>query len=213
MAINSPNMLRTAAVATLERAINFALRYDPGTTLKLESLHGQVFAIECTEPALILFIHIDAPMRLSEHYDGPVTTRIVGSLKDFTQLATAEDPAGALINSDISVHGKSGPLIELQQIFKLLDVDWEEPIAEIIGDVPAHHVGVGIRRAAKFAKTLPPKLQTRIEKHLYEESKLLPTRADVDQWVDGVAKLNIDIERMRARVMQLRNRRQRGAGS
>jgi len=210
MSTPSPNMLRTAAVATLERTINFALRYDPGTALALESLHGHVFAIECSDPAICLYIHIDAPLRLSEHYEGDVTTRVVGSVKDFASLATSEDPAAALINSDISVHGKSGPLIELQQIFKHLDVDWEEPIADIVGDVPAHQIGIGARRAAKFAKALPPKIQALIEKHLFEESKLLPMRADVDTWVGEVAKLNIDIERMRARIAQLQARRQRG---
>lgn len=208
MSTNTPNMLRITALAALERVINVGLHYDPGTAHALASLHGHVFAIESTDPSFTLYLHVDVPITLTERYEGDVTTRIVGTLQDFVRLAVAEDPASALINSDISVHGKSGPLIELQKILKHLDIDWEEPIADVLGEVPAHQIGIGLRKTAKWAKTLPPMLQQRLEKHLFDEAKLLPRREDVDAWVKDVAKLNISIERLRARITQLQQRQQ-----
>lgn len=207
---DSPNTLRTAAVASLERLINFALRYDPGTHQALARMHGLVFELQCREPSFSLFLHIEDPIRLTEIYEGSVTTRIEGTLKDFAALAVADDPASALINSDISVHGKSGPLIELQGILKQLDVDWEEPLAEIVGDVAAHQIGLGARKTAHIAKGLPEKLQQKVKNHLIKEAQLLPSRDEVDAWMSDVAKLNIDIERLRAHVIQVKRRREQG---
>jgi ubiquinone biosynthesis protein UbiJ len=207
---DSPSTIRIAAVASLERLINFALRYDPGTQLALKSLHGQVFALQCIDPHFTLYLHVDEPIRLTELHEGTITTRIEGTLKDFAGLALADDPASALINSDISVHGKSGPLIELQGVLKQLDIDWEEPLADFVGDVAAHQIGIGVRKSVRVAKVLPEKLQTRVKHHLVEEAKLLPNRAEVEAWMNDVAKLNIDIERLRAKMAQLKQRRQQG---
>lgn len=203
-------LAKTAAFGALEHLINRALVLDPGTRLALQTLHGHVFALECSEPALELFLHIDEPLRLTERYEGDVTTRVVGSARDFASLLGADDPASALINSDISVHGKSGPLIELQQILKQVDIDWEEPLADIFGEPVGHQIGRGIRRAAAHAKTVPPKLQARVETHLFDEARLTPRREEFDAWVKGVGELNVNIERLRAKVNLLRKRRDQG---
>lgn len=203
-------LAKTAAIGALEGLLNRALALDPGTLQALQSLHGQVFALACTEPQLEIYLHVDAPLRLSERFEGDVTTRIVGRGRDFVALVGADDPASALINSDISVHGKSGPLIELQGILKNIDIDWEEPLAEIFGDPIGHQLGRGIRQAAACAKTVPPRLQARVEHHLFDEARLTPRRAEFDAWVKGVAELNVDIERLRAKIQLLRRRRNQG---
>ena len=209
--VEQVSLAKTAAIGALEHAINRALQLDPGTLQALRALHGHIFAVECTEPAIQLFLHINDPLRLSEHHEGDVTTRVVGSASDFAGLVTADDPAAALINSGISVHGKTGPLIELQHILKNVDIDWEEPIADIFGDPLGHQIGRGIRRAMAFAKTLPPKLQARIEAHLYDEARLTPRRQEFEAWVKGVADLNMGIERLQAKVNLLRRKREQGA--
>ena len=203
-------LVKTAAIGALEHTINRALQLDPGTLQALQALHGHVFALECTEPVLQLFLHIDEPLRLSERHEGDVTTRVVGSASDFAGLVTSDDPAAALINSGISVHGKTGPLIELQHILKHVEIDWEEPIADIFGEPAGHQIGRGIRRAMAFAKTIPPKLQTRIETHLFDEARLTPRRQEFDAWVTGVADLNMGIERLQAKLNLLRRKREQG---
>lgn len=204
-------LAKTAAIGALEHLINRALDLDPGTQQALTSLQGHVFALECSEPAVQLFLHIDEPLRLSERFDGEVTTKVVGSAKDFAALVSAEDPASALINSDISVHGKSGPLIELQQILKQVDIDWEEPLADLFGEPAGHQIGRGIRRAMAFAKTVPPRVQSRVETHLFDEARLTPRREEFESWVKGVAELNVGIERLQAKLNVLKKQRQKGA--
>ncbi|HSG59830.1 MAG TPA: SCP2 sterol-binding domain-containing protein [Pseudomonadales bacterium] len=204
------SLAKTAAMGVLEGMLNRALALDPGTRHALQSLHGHVFALACTEPPLEIYLHVDAPLRLSERFEGVVTTRIVGRAKDFAALVSAEDPASALINSDISVHGKSGPLIELQGILKNIDIDWEEPLADLFGDPLGHQLGRGIRGAAAMVKTIPPRVKARVEKHVFDEARLTPRREEFDAWVKGVADLNIEVERLRAKIHLLRRRRNLG---
>ena len=42
----------TAACVTIEKTIQAALRYDPGSRYALERLHGQVLAIDLAQPEL-----------------------------------------------------------------------------------------------------------------------------------------------------------------
>jgi ubiquinone biosynthesis protein UbiJ len=202
------NLAKTAALGAFEGIINAALKLDPGTQYALQKLHGHVFALECTEPALSIYLHVDEPVRISERFEGDVTTRIVGNSRDFMALVGAEDPASALINSDISVHGKSGPLIELQQILKQLDIDWEEPLADLFGEPAGHQLGRAIRGSARRLAKVPPLVKTRVEQHMFDEARLTPRREEFEVWVKDVAELNVGIERLRAKIHLLRRRKQ-----
>ena len=106
-----------------------------------------MFALECTAPAFIVYL---APtesgsVRLMGVHDGPVTTRVRGGASDYAALATSEDPTATLINSPLELSGDSGPLIQLQQTLGQLDLDWEAPLVEALGDVAGHQLAEVLR--------------------------------------------------------------------
>ena len=108
--------VHTAALAALEATVNRALQLAPGSAATLAPVEDCVFALHCTAPAIDVFLQPEGgAIRLMGMYDGPVTTSIRGEASDFTELATASDPAATLINGNLELHGDSAPLLELQK--------------------------------------------------------------------------------------------------
>ena len=97
-----PPVLQGAALSGLENLINKALQLDPATSAKLQALDGQRFSLELKEPDLNIGIGISGKrLRILGQHSNKVTTRLSGRWSDFAKVATATDPAGALINGDI----------------------------------------------------------------------------------------------------------------
>ncbi|MEH6557529.1 MAG: SCP2 sterol-binding domain-containing protein [Oceanicoccus sp.] len=199
------NTLHTAAIATLETAINKALQLDPSTLIKLNTLQNHVFSLHCTAPEIDLyFIPGENEVRLCGMFDDEADTRLTGSAREFAKLATATDPASALINGELELHGDSQALINLQKILKQLDIDWESSLASIFGDVIGHQMGRTIRRATRFGLQAFKGLKRQIDDYVIEESNMLPPRWQVDRFYNDVDQLAMRTERLQAQLQKLR---------
>ena len=200
--------LHTAGLAALEGALNRALALAPAGRAKLAGLDGEVFALECTAPAFIVYL---APLengsvRLMGVYDGPVTTRVRGGASDFAALATAGDPAATLINSPLELSGDSGPLIQLQQILGQLDLDWEAPLVEALGDVPGHQFAEVLRAGFSWGRATGASLARQLEEFIHEEARLSPPRLELEDFYRDVQDLGLQVDRLASRIARLRRR-------
>lgn len=199
------NTLHTAAIATLETAINKALQLDPSTLIKLNALQNHVFSLHCTAPEINLyFIPGENEVRLCGMFDDEADTRLTGSAREFAKLATATDPASALINGELELHGDSQALINLQKILKQLDIDWESSLASIFGDVIGHQMGRTIRQATRFGLQALTGLKRQVDDYVIEESNMLPPRWQVDSFYNDVDQLAMRTERLQAQIQKLR---------
>lgn len=199
--------LHTAALATLETAINGALRLDTSTTRALGELEGRVFRVELQGTGADIYLLPDEQgMQLRGYYDGPVDTHVIGSPADFVELISAEDAASTLINGGISLSGESGPLLQLQAILHRLELDWESALAELIGDVPAHQVGRLVRGGARWGKQAIQSLNRQVEEFVHEEARLLPPASELQDHYESIAQLGLAVDRLEARVEKQRQR-------
>lgn len=199
--------LHTAALAALETAVNRALELAPGSVGTLEPLQDCVFALHCTAPTVDVYLQPDnGQMRLMGIYDGPVTTSIRGEASDFTELATSSDPAATLINGNLELHGDSGPLIELQKALSHLDVDWEAPLVDTLGDVAGHQIAEMLRSAFSWGQQASRGLSRQIEEFIHEEARLSPPRLELEDFYRDVQELGMRVERLESRTARLRRK-------
>lgn len=197
--------LHTAGLAGLEFAINQALSLDPASQNKLGQLKGHVFHLEFTAPELDFYlIPGDKDISLRGIYQYEADTKLSGSANEFIKLATASDPANALINGELELHGDSNALIELQKIGQQLDLDWEAPLADLFGDVIGHHIGKTVRSGFKFASQAFKNFKRQTEEYIKEESNLLPPKWQVERFYDDVSQIKMRTERLEARINKLR---------
>jgi ubiquinone biosynthesis accessory factor UbiJ len=199
--------IHTAALAALETAVNRALALSAGSADALAPLEGCVFALHCTSPTVDVYLEPESTgIRLMGIYDGPVTTSIRGEASDFTELATSNDPAATLINGNLELVGDSAPLIELQKTLSHLDVDWEAPLVDTLGDVAGHQVAELLRGTFRWGKQAGDSLSRQLEEFIHEEARLSPPRLELEDFYRDVQELGMRVERLQSRARRLRKK-------
>lgn len=208
MAAGTPDpALHTAALAAAERAVNSALALDPVSRARLAELGEVTFHIQCTAPAIDLYLQPEPPgLRLLGWWDGDVTTAVKGSASDFTELAGASDPAATLINGNLSLHGDSAPLLALQAVVSDLQLDWEAPLVNVLGDVPGHQLANTLRGIFRWGRQASKSMNRQLEEFIHEEARLSPPRLEVDDFYRDVQDLSLRVDRLAARSKRLRQR-------
>ena len=199
--------VHTAALAALEATVNRALQLAPGSAATLAPVEDCVFALHCTAPAIDVFLQPEGgAIRLMGIYDGPVTTSIRGEASDFTELATASDPAATLNNGNLELHGDSAPLLELQKALSQLEVDWEAPLVDTLGDVAGHQLAEILRAAFSWGRQASRGLARQLEEFIHEEARLSPPRLELEDFYRDVQDLGLQVERLESRITRLRRK-------
>jgi ubiquinone biosynthesis protein UbiJ len=205
--------LHTAALAALEAGLNRTLNLSPQSKPGLARLEDCVFALHCTAPTLDIYLHPNAQgIRLAGTHQGPVTTSIKGKAADFTELANSRDPTATLINGGLELDGDSGPLIALQQVLSTLDIDWEAPLVETLGDVAGHQVAQILRHTFSWGKQASTGLTRQLEEFIHEEARLSPPRLEVEDFYRDLQELGLRVDRLQSRAERLRLRLQNSRG-
>jgi ubiquinone biosynthesis protein UbiJ len=198
---------RDLALAGIEQAINTLIGLDPAAADRLARLHGRVIAVRLTGVGLE-FIFVPGPdgqLQLLGSIEGEPDCRLSGSPLDLMRSGDKQEGPAQLFAGRVSIDGD----VELAQAFGDivgdLDIDWEEQLSGITGDVLAHQVGSGARRARRWVAELTgTTLPSNLREFLQEEVRLLPTRWEADEFADAVDQVRDTAERLAARLKRLR---------
>lgn len=195
----------TAAIAALETLVNKALLLDLSTKNGLTSLEKHVFLFHCDDPELSLYvIPGNDEVRLCGFFEGEANTGLTGSFGEFIKLAKASDPANALINGNLELHGDSNALMTLQAILKNLELDWELPISRLFGDVVGHQLGRGLRHSFRFGSQAIKTIKRQLDDFLVEESELIAPNWQIEQFFRDIDQLTLRTERIEAKLKKYR---------
>lgn len=192
------------ALAALETALNAYLRLDPGTLRRLAQLSGKVIAVELRGVGLTLFM-LPAPERLQVlgHYEGEPDARLCGSPLALLRMGLSADASAALFAGEVTISGD----VELGQAFKAaldaMEVDWEEHLSHLVGDVLAHQFGNLARSLTGWARRSTTLLEQNLGEYLQEEHRSLPHALEMEAFLAEVDELRNNVERLEARVQRL----------
>lgn len=199
--------LNVAALAALERAINAALGMDAATREQVGALAGKVFCIDCSVPAVRAYIAPGAErVQLFAHYEGAVSCTVSGAGSDFVALLGAADKASALVNGNLRISGDSAPLLALEKALGALDLDWEQRLSLVVGDVAAHQLGRAARGSARWGRRAHDSLLRHVEEFVHEEARFAPPRLEVEDFFADLRATAQRTERLEAGVRRLARR-------
>jgi len=207
-----PPLLR----AGLELALNQALALDEDSPARLAPLAGKVVALELVGLGLTLHLAVDpGGVRVLGDYRGRPDVVLRGTPVALARLG-AGDRRRALFAGEVRMEGDLEAGRRFEALLAELDIDWEEHLARWIGDAPAHQLGNLVRGLRRWVDHARGALARQLGEYLREESGQLPSRAQVQAFLDAVDRLREDAERLEARVRRLEARRGRpeegGAG-
>jgi ubiquinone biosynthesis protein UbiJ len=206
---NSGSVVKTGAIAALEFIVNRALALDPASRAQLAALQGQVFHLECTQPALDLFLILHGDrVQLGGHWEGEVTAGLRGTGSDYAELLRSDDPGATLINGAMTVSGNSKALLRLRDIAAHLDIDWEAPLASAFGDVVGHQLGRSLRFGGRLLSDAVGSLRRQVHDYVQDESDWLVPRWQLDPFRAAVAEAAQRSEQLAQNIARLQQRAQ-----
>ena len=196
--------LPAGAIAGLEAVINRYLRLDPDIGPRLAVLSGRCIAIDLRGLDLTLFIFPDEHgIQLKDHIEGEADTVLRGTPLGMAHLGLGGNTEKTLFSGEVIIEGD----VETGQAFKGildgLDIDWEEQLSRLTGDVIAHQLGNSARLARRVFRHGLATLEEDLGEYLQEELRVLPSRIETENFSADVTRLSMDIDRLAARLKRL----------
>jgi ubiquinone biosynthesis protein UbiJ len=180
---------------------------DPETNDRLKSVVGKVVNIQFkTFGYQAYFLITESGIRILDHYDGQVDVTLSGAPFDFLRLSFTSQRSTDLLENDIKISGDMDVAKQFQNIFAELDVDWEEQLSHITGDVIAHQVGKFVRALSGWAKKTSNTMQQNLTEYVQEEVRWLPSRLEVQDFLNEIDQTRHDTERLEAKMQHLTQR-------
>lgn len=188
---------------TLAKVLNHALYQNPPSLQLLNKLSGKIIRIELThlEISLTLFPDVQGITVLSD-YEGEVDVRITGAPFTLLRLLLQEQPLLAN-NPEVVIAGDMGIAQQLLELIKELNPDWEEQIAQWLGDIPAHYLTNSFQQAQEYTQDRFNTLQLNLSEYLQEEVHHLPNPMEMELFLDTIDTLRDDLERLEQRIQRL----------
>jgi len=205
--------LTASMISGLESAINRYLRLDPDSCVRMAALTGCCIGIELRGLDVTLFIFPgEQGIRIKQQFDGKADTVLRGTPLGMARLGLGGSTEKTLFSGDVSIDGD----VETGQAFKSIldeiDIDWEEQLSRLTGDVIAHQLGNAARHARKILRHGRNTLQKDVSEYLHEELRVLPARIETENFSADVTRINIDTDRLAARIKRLQSSQDNGAG-
>ncbi len=192
------------AETTIMRAVDLS----PGTRNQLKQLYPLSLQVNCLRPSIDFFVSIDAEGSISvaSYREEVATVTLAGSWRDFLAVATANDPASALINGNIRISGDTAPLLKLQSIVGDLDIDWEAPLVKALGPIAGHQLANVIRAVTKTSQSTHQRLKRQLSEFILEEGRLSPPQAEQNAFFSAVDDLVLRVDRADSRLKRIKKR-------
>ena len=199
--------LPAGMLAGLDAAFNRYLRLDPESMDRMTQLDVSCIALEFRGLELTLYITPDADgVSIRDHFDGIPDATISGTPLGLTQLGLGSRKERALFSGDVEITGNVESGQAFQAVLEGMDIDWEEQLSHVTGDIVAHHAGNAVRHAAAFLKKGGESARRNTTEYLQEELRILPARIEIENFCSDVTQLSMDVDRLAMRVERLRKR-------
>jgi ubiquinone biosynthesis accessory factor UbiJ len=185
----------------LEKRMNRVLLQHPEALKQLQELHERiaVIVIQPFNIRLICLFRTQGIEFLEKMYIEPQVC-IEGSLLAFLAMNFSENQLADIFAGKIKITGDIDTAQKVQSFFNALHIDWEEILATYTNDHFAYYIGQSVKKTFSFAQRFKQTLENNTREYLQEELKLLPTRIELDSFLNQVDKLRHDVDRLDAKI-------------
>ncbi|MCP5347294.1 MAG: hypothetical protein R3F41_17240 [Gammaproteobacteria bacterium] len=212
-----------------ESLVNRCIGQDMKLAEGISRHSGKTLQLQCTMPALDIYVHFyPASVTLSFAAEDPrvettaaghryanqtvdpnadaepsaADARISGSA--VTLLGLLTDRNRSLVNPALQISGDVEFVQSVYRLFTGMQIDWQEPLSRIIGDVPTHGLQQFLDRLKTATQQTADSVRRSLDEYLHEESRLVPPPNQVEAFDRELDALRLRLDRLQARVQLLR---------
>ena len=163
-----------------------------------------VVAVRVRDTALVAyFIVLDDTLDLVAETEREPNVVITGSLITLARM-TGQSGEAAIRDGSLDLTGDAEIAQQFQRLPTFAKPDIEEALSRIVGDVAAHGLGEMARGIGRWGRAARSTMGANVREYLQEESRDVPSRYEVDKFAASVSTLRDDVDRLEARLNQLR---------
>jgi len=186
--------------------MNRVLPLDPDYQTKLKDLRGRVVGIFFTDLDLPLyFLANENQFTVLCEYQGKPDVKLSGKSWDFFHLGMDNRGTDTSVSFDNSIHfeGDVATGQKFAQLFAELNIDWEEALADITGDIFAHQAVNVARHAGSWLKEVLTSSQDNLSEYFQEEIRITPSKIETENFIDDINIIKDDAEQLITKFEQL----------
>lgn len=188
----------------VETAINRYLALDPEMLDKIEAFSGKVIKLEITGLNKTLYmLPVGRSMQVRTKYEGEADTTLRGTPISLFKMGLATNVARLLLKGEVEISGDTRLGHQFKNIFSQMDIDWSEPLANLVGDTAAYKLQQSGMKLGTWGKDTMESVSMSISEYLQEESRDLVSEAELNNFNDEVDQLRNDVDRLQARINAL----------
>lgn len=210
-------------LSAIETALNAWLKLDGESLPKCEALDGKIIRLHITGFELNLFflpaisgiqvmanypdnslVDVNETILENQRSYGEVDATIHGSPMALMRLSSSNNSSAAMLESDIEIEGDMRVAEQFSAILTEVDIDWEELLSRLVGDIIAHQAGQAVRTGSDWFNESMEAMKLNTSEYLSEESKVTPAEAEIEDYKDEVDDLRMDIDRLEARLKNMK---------
>lgn len=198
-------------MSTLDRIaaiLNRLIATDSLARARFADMAGRVVQVCLRDSSQSVFVGLERTgLMLATRCPRPPDVRLEGSPAELLAMVgrggDARGPGGVRIEGEVAL------VRQLQTALADLRVDWEELLAEQVGDVAAHQIGRVARGLARWSTHVRRSLERDLGDYVLYEAALVPGAAEIDGFTRDTLLLAEDVDKLGARIARLQASRVR----
>ena len=196
--------IKPLIISAFETALNKYLSLDQDVAVFLQPLTGKIIAVTIKPFDETLYLcPTTHSIQIIDFYEGTIDTTLTGSLSALGLMGLSSTPARSFFSGEVLIEGDLSVGHKFQKLFEQLDIDLEEQLSHVTGDVIAHKLGHFFRNANQWHQENLKTIQLNISEFLQDETQDLPPAPEVNRLTQQVDQLKEDFDRLKARIKRL----------
>lgn len=196
--------MRKFLLANLQSALNRYLKMDPHSKVRLRALQGKCVTV-CIKP-FNMHYQLNFESDQIEVKSGDLLKsqiKISGTPLQLAALALTPKERHRFFADDVEIEGNVVLANEVIKLFDDLSIDWEEQIAQKIGDAPSHYLTQFANKMKTWGEHLDKTFTENVNEYLHEEIDLLPSKQELENFYHAVDDMRMDFDRLLMHFNQL----------
>ena len=198
-------LINPITLMLFSRTLNRYIARDKAALLALKKLAGKVLCLdinaEDAKQHLYFLFHDDNITLEQICHEKPHAT-LIASPVTLARLFASKNTAGL----NVRIEGQIDVVQDIQHFFASLEIDWEEQLSKLTGDVFAHHFSRLARDTKNILQSMVKTTGLNTVEFLQEESCLLAIPECVATFCKSVDTLSMQTDRLAARIAHLKKK-------
>ena len=188
----------------VETVINRYLALDPEMLDKMAAFSGKVIKLEIIGISTPLYMLPDSNgMQIRTEHEGEADTILRGTPISLFKMGLVSNAATLLLKGDVEISGDTRLGHQFKNVFSQMDIDWTEPLAELVGDTLAYQIQQSGKKITGWGRGVFESATMSFSEYLQEESRDAVTETELNIFNADVDQLRNDVDRLQAKINAL----------